>query len=151
MSEINAAAIHTAINSIQALGRGFDVNCDTRLLYCKGIAGSRVVEVDERTTKDFCLYDDVIVPDVPRDVKCCPEIFGRQRSGVCSFQEVWIMLFWVSMLFACVLSLMVFTTFAWLLLCVVLCCVVLSLGLLLILFVCLDINCSIVSWFSWFC
>ncbi|KAE8732437.1 hypothetical protein F3Y22_tig00002119pilonHSYRG00001 [Hibiscus syriacus] len=29
---------------IQALGSGFDVNFDTRLLYCKGVAGYRIIE-----------------------------------------------------------------------------------------------------------
>lgn len=84
----NAAALHTAINSVQALGRGFDVNFDTRLLYCKGVAGSRVVEVDEEHTKDLFLYENIVVPNVPRDIKNSQEAVGRQSSGVCSFHEV---------------------------------------------------------------
>lgn len=84
----NAAALHTAINSVQALGRGFDVNFDTRLLYCKGVAGSRVVEVDEEHTKDLFLYENLVVPNVPRDIKNSQEAVGRQSSGVCSFHEM---------------------------------------------------------------
>lgn len=49
-------ALHTAINAVKALGRGFDVNCDTRLLYCKGVAGSRVVHVDEEHVRDLWLF-----------------------------------------------------------------------------------------------
>ncbi|CAL9002997.1 unnamed protein product [Prunus brigantina] len=84
----NAAALHTAVNSVQALGRGFDVNFDTRLLYCKGVAGSRILELDEEHTKDLCLYDDLIVPNVSRDIKHSQESMGRQSSGVCSFHEM---------------------------------------------------------------
>lgn len=86
--EDNAAALHTAINSVQALGRGFDVNFDTRLLYCKGAAGSRVVEVDEEHTRDLLIYENIVVPNVPRDIKNCQEATRRQSSGVCSFPEV---------------------------------------------------------------
>ncbi|KAL5740230.1 hypothetical protein ACOSQ2_029410 [Xanthoceras sorbifolium] len=88
MGEKNAGAMHTAVNSVQALGRGFDVNYDTRLLYCKGAAGSRVVEVDEEHTRNLFLYDGIVLPDVSRDIKNCQESIGRQSSGVCSFQEM---------------------------------------------------------------
>ncbi|KAF4378959.1 hypothetical protein F8388_022046 [Cannabis sativa] len=84
----NAAALHTAVNSVQALGRGFDVNFDTRLLYCKGVSGSRIVEVDVEHTKDLLLYDDVVVPNVSRDIRNSQESYGRQSSGVCNFNEM---------------------------------------------------------------
>lgn len=84
----NVAALHTAVNSVHALGRGFDVNFDTRLLYCKGVSGSRVVEVDEEHTRDLCLYDEVVVPNVSREIKLSPESNERRSSGVCSFNEV---------------------------------------------------------------
>lgn len=84
----NAAALHTAANSVQALGRGFDVNFDTRLLYCKGVVGSRVVEVDEEHKKDLFLYDEIVVPNVSRDIKNSQESIGRQSSGVCTFPEM---------------------------------------------------------------
>lgn len=84
----NVAALHTAVNSVQALGRGFDVNFDTRLLYCKGVSGSRVVEVDEEHTRDLCLYDEVVVPNVSREIKLSQGSNERQSSGVCSFNEV---------------------------------------------------------------
>ncbi|GLT41744.1 hypothetical protein SLA2020_157870 [Shorea laevis] len=89
MGEIASAAVmHTAINSVQALGRGFDVNFDTRLLYCKGIAGSRVIDVDEEHTRDLYLYDNVLVPNVSWDIKSSSESIGRQTSSACSFQEM---------------------------------------------------------------
>lgn len=86
--EENAAAVHTAINSVQALGRGFDVNFDTRLLYCKGVGGSRVVEIDSNNTMDLWLYDNLVVPNVSRDIKNSQDTVRRESSGVCSFLEV---------------------------------------------------------------
>jgi hypothetical protein len=86
--EEHVAALHTATNALQALGRGFDVNFDTRLLYCKGVSGSRVVEIDEQYQRDLFLYDDIVVPNVSRDIRSSHESMGRQSSGVCSFQEV---------------------------------------------------------------
>jgi hypothetical protein len=86
--EENAAAVHTAINSVQALGRGFDVNFDTRLLYCKGVGGSRVVEIDNKNTKDLRLYDNLVVPNVSRDIKHSQDTVRRESSGVCSFLEM---------------------------------------------------------------
>ncbi|KAG5550761.1 hypothetical protein RHGRI_015648 [Rhododendron griersonianum] len=86
--EENAAAVHTAINSVQALGRGFDVNFDTRLLYCKGVGGSRVVEIDSNNTKDLWLYDNLVVPNVSRDIKNSQGTVRRESSGVFSFLEM---------------------------------------------------------------
>ncbi|KAL0338084.1 UNVERIFIED_CONTAM: MACPF domain-containing protein CAD1 [Sesamum angustifolium] len=83
----NAAAFHTAINSVQALGRGFDVNYDTRLLYCKGVAGSRIVDIDEEHTRDLYLTDNLVVPNVSRDIKNSQEAGGRDGFGVCSYNE----------------------------------------------------------------
>lgn len=85
----NPAASHTAANAVQALGRGFDVNFDTRLLYCKGVAGSRVVQVDEEHARDLRLYDDLVVPSVSRDVSVSQESWGRQPSGIRTYDEVW--------------------------------------------------------------
>lgn len=73
--------------SIQALGKGFDANCDTRLLYCKGTTGSRVVEVDEEHTRDL-LVGEIVVPNVPRDVRSSVENPGRESFGACGFYEV---------------------------------------------------------------
>lgn len=84
----NAAALHTAANAVQALGRGFDGNFDTRLLYCKGIAGSRIVQIDEEHNRDLWLCDDLMVPNVSRDIYVSPQSVGRQRSGIYTFDEV---------------------------------------------------------------
>ncbi|KAL8102091.1 hypothetical protein AgCh_026830 [Apium graveolens] len=82
------AALHTAINSVEALGKGFDVNFDTRLLYCKGIAGSRVIEIDDDHKRDLYLDDSIVVPNVSRDVHISQETVGRHASGVCTYSEM---------------------------------------------------------------
>ncbi|TYI38133.1 hypothetical protein ES332_A02G004200v1 [Gossypium tomentosum] len=84
----NAAALHTAINAVQALGRGFDVNYDTRLLYCKGVMGSRIVEIDEEHVRDIYLDDQIVLPNISRDIKSSKESIGRHSSGVCNFHEM---------------------------------------------------------------
>ncbi|KAL9258206.1 MACPF domain-containing protein [Drosera capensis] len=82
-----AAAFHTALNSVQALGRGFDVNFDTRLLYCKGPPGSRIVEIDEDNTWDLELFGNLVVPNVSRDIARTRVAAGRESYGVSSFDE----------------------------------------------------------------
>ncbi|ERN04124.1 hypothetical protein AMTR_s00077p00055360 [Amborella trichopoda] len=85
--EENAAAFHTAQNSIQALGRGFDVCSDTRLLYCKGSSGSRIVEIDEEHSKNLEVCEGLIVPNVSREIKSSEEKSEREITGVCRFYE----------------------------------------------------------------
>ncbi|XP_051130500.1 MACPF domain-containing protein CAD1-like [Andrographis paniculata] len=84
----NAAALHTAINSVQALGKGFDVNYDTRLLYCKGAAGSRIVAIDQEHTRDLYLSDNLVISNVSRDIKNSQEPSGRGGFGVCSYNKM---------------------------------------------------------------
>ncbi|KAI5561496.1 hypothetical protein BDE02_16G121200 [Populus trichocarpa] len=85
---VNAAAMHTAMNAVQALGRGFDVNYDKRLLYCKGVAGSKVVEIDGEHTRDLLLAGGILLPNVSRDIRSSLDPIGRQSSGVCTFHEM---------------------------------------------------------------
>ncbi|XP_048235973.1 MACPF domain-containing protein CAD1 isoform X2 [Ricinus communis] len=80
--------MHTAMNSVQALGRGFDVNFDTRLLYCKGVTGSRVVQIDEEHTRNLYLYDEIELPNISRDINKSLDSQGRQSYGVCTFFEM---------------------------------------------------------------
>ncbi|XVF84178.1 hypothetical protein PTKIN_Ptkin17bG0004800 [Pterospermum kingtungense] len=88
MGKGNAAAVHTAMNAVQALGRGFDVNFDTRLLYCKGVTGSRIIEIDEEHVRDIYLDDHTVLPNISRDIKSSQEPIGRTSSGVCNFHEM---------------------------------------------------------------
>jgi hypothetical protein len=92
---VNAAAMHTAMNAVQALGRGFDVNYDTRLLYCKGVTGSKVVEIDQEHARDLLLCGGFVVPNVSRDIKNSLVPIGRQSSGVRTFHEVGFFIFFL--------------------------------------------------------
>lgn len=78
----------TLCNSIQALGRGFDVTSDIRLLYCKGAPGSRLVKLDESQSRDLVVSDGVVVPNVPVDIDGSPVKSSTEKVPVCSFHEV---------------------------------------------------------------
>ncbi|KAH9749182.1 MACPF domain-containing protein CAD1 [Citrus sinensis] len=75
--------------SIQALGRGFDVTSDIRLLYCKGAPGSRLVHIDEdHHAGDLVVSDGVLVPNVSVDIECSKGNRSIERIPVCSFHEM---------------------------------------------------------------
>ncbi|KAK3006527.1 hypothetical protein RJ639_015900, partial [Escallonia herrerae] len=78
----------TLCNSIQALGRGFDVTSDIRLLYCKGTPGSRLVHLDDEHTKDLAVSDEFFVPNVSVDVECSKGQRATETTPVCSFHEM---------------------------------------------------------------
>lgn len=78
----------TLSNSIQALGRGFDVTSDIRLLYCKGAPGSRLVHLEEDKAWDLVPSDGVVVPNVPADIQCSVGKSAIERKSVWSFHEV---------------------------------------------------------------
>ncbi|KAF3451356.1 hypothetical protein FNV43_RR07451 [Rhamnella rubrinervis] len=78
----------TLCNSIQALGRGFDVTSDIRLLYCKGTPGSRLVKLDESQSRDLVVPDGVVVPNVPVDIDGSPVKSSTEKVPVCSFHEM---------------------------------------------------------------
>nr|ABF72032.1 hypothetical protein MA4_82I11.24 [Musa acuminata] len=94
------ALIATLTNAVQALGRGFDVTSDARLLYCKGAPGSRLVLLDDTRTRSLVIADDggsgssigqIVLPDVLLDVKICRERDRREPSRVCNFQQAVLM------------------------------------------------------------
>ncbi|XP_002522282.2 MACPF domain-containing protein CAD1 isoform X1 [Ricinus communis] len=88
MSFSSDALTTTLCNSIQALGRGFDVTSDIRLLYCKGAPGSRLVHIDEQHTRDLQLSDGVLVPNVSVDIDCSIGQRSIDRIPVCTFHEM---------------------------------------------------------------
>ncbi|KAF7151812.1 hypothetical protein RHSIM_Rhsim02G0150100 [Rhododendron simsii] len=87
-SSISDALFTTLCNSIQALGRGFDVTSDIRLLYCKGAPGSRLVHLDEQQTRDLQVSDGVVVPNVSLDIESSTGKRITEEIPVCSFHEV---------------------------------------------------------------
>lgn len=78
----------TLRNAIQALGRGFDVTSDVRLLYCKGAPGSRLVHIEEGQNRDLELSDGFSLPNVPVDIECSRGDEGIHRIPVCTFHQV---------------------------------------------------------------
>ncbi|KAL2343241.1 hypothetical protein Fmac_004526 [Flemingia macrophylla] len=78
----------TLCNSIQALGRGFDVTSDFRLLYCKGAPGSRLVHLDEDRVTDLVLSDGIVIPNVSADIRCFPGKSAMEKIPVCNFREM---------------------------------------------------------------
>lgn len=86
----------TLWNAVDALGRGFDVTSDQRLLYCKGPAGSRLVTPGpgDGGKKDFAVSQNVVLRGVwwDVDVDVCDR--RRERIGsdagpfVLTFQKV---------------------------------------------------------------
>ncbi|GKU92428.1 hypothetical protein SLEP1_g6158 [Rubroshorea leprosula] len=78
----------TLYNSIQALGRGFDVTSDIRLLYCKGAPGARLVQLDEDDAVDLVVSDGVVVRNVPTDIEFSRSKSTIERVPVRSFHEV---------------------------------------------------------------
>lgn len=87
-SSISDALFTTLCNSIQALGRGFDVTSDIRLLYCKGAPGSRLVHIDEDQTRDLEVSDGLVVPNVSVDFESSTGKRTTEEIPVCSFHEV---------------------------------------------------------------
>lgn len=89
-SSINNALTTTLKNSIQALGRGFDVTSDIRLLYCKGAPGSRLIYLDDQNTKELVFSEDgsVAIPNVPVDVEFSRGERTTEATPVFSFYEM---------------------------------------------------------------
>ncbi|XP_009758720.1 MACPF domain-containing protein CAD1 [Nicotiana sylvestris] len=84
------ALITTLSNSIQALGRGFDVTSDIRLLYCKGTPGSRLVHLDEANRVDLLVPDGVgvLIPNVTADIEISLGMRNIEATPVCTFHEM---------------------------------------------------------------
>ncbi|XP_057949733.1 MACPF domain-containing protein CAD1 [Malania oleifera] len=87
-SRSSSALATTFRNSIQALGRGFDVTSDIRLLYCKGAPGFRLVHLNEDRTWDLVLSEGVVVPNVSVDVECSRGTSATETVPVCSFTQM---------------------------------------------------------------
>lgn len=89
LSVPSSEALTTTLRSaIQALGRGFDVTSDVRLLYCKGAPGSRLVPTEEGQNRDLELSDGFLLPNVPADIQCSLGEPDIDRISVCSFHQV---------------------------------------------------------------
>ncbi|XP_010273469.1 PREDICTED: MACPF domain-containing protein CAD1-like isoform X2 [Nelumbo nucifera] len=84
----SAALVTTLCNSIQALGRGFDVTSDIRLLYCKGAPGSRLVHIDENNTRDLVINEGLVLPNISVDIGFSSGKSRMDTRAACSFHEM---------------------------------------------------------------
>uniref|UniRef100_A0A1D1YCR4 MACPF domain-containing protein CAD1 n=1 Tax=Anthurium amnicola TaxID=1678845 RepID=A0A1D1YCR4_9ARAE len=84
----SSSLLATLTNAVQALGRGFDVTSDTRLLYCKGVPGSRLVQVNDDNKRDIRVSDEAVVPDVPVGIDVLPGKSARETTRVWPFQQM---------------------------------------------------------------
>ncbi|KAH6769661.1 MAC/Perforin domain-containing protein [Perilla frutescens var. hirtella] len=82
-------SVATLCNSIQGLGRGFDVTSDIRLLYYKGAPGSRLVNIDDHQTRNLQISESSLIPNVSVDIECSRgRSFKKEGTPVLSFREV---------------------------------------------------------------
>lgn len=89
-SSKNEALTTTLMNSIQALGRGFDVSSDIRLLYCKGASGSPLIHLDHQHTRSLVFSDHpgVEIPNVSVDVDFSKGQRDTEATPVSTFHEM---------------------------------------------------------------
>ncbi|KAL1560371.1 MACPF domain-containing protein CAD1 [Salvia divinorum] len=85
----NNALIATLNNSIPALGRGFDVTSDIRLLYCKGAPGSHLVHLGYAQTRNLEISESCVTPDVSVDIECSSGRSDNTKTTVWSFHELY--------------------------------------------------------------
>ncbi|KMS96635.1 hypothetical protein BVRB_8g200980 [Beta vulgaris subsp. vulgaris] len=82
------ALLTTLSNAIQAVGRGFDVTSDIRLLYCKGAPGSRLIHIDEDHIRDIVISNDVVLPNVSVDIECSHGNKSWEATSVWNFHQM---------------------------------------------------------------
>ncbi|KAL9233970.1 hypothetical protein vseg_008900 [Gypsophila vaccaria] len=77
--------VTTVSKAIEAIGRGFDVTSDIRLLYCKGC---RLIQLNEDEFRDINICNDVVVPHVSVDVDFLVGTQGWEATPVSAFLEM---------------------------------------------------------------
>lgn len=78
-----------AEKAISAIGFGYDICKDLRLLSCKpGPSGSRLIELDQTGTRDLVFPGGVMVKNVSSSIKCDKGERTRFRSDVLSFHQM---------------------------------------------------------------
>lgn len=78
-----------AEKAVGVIGMGYDLTGDIRLSACKvGPDGSRLIELDESSTKELVVPGGVVVPGVSTSVKCDKGERTRFRSDFISFSQM---------------------------------------------------------------
>ncbi|CAN1305836.1 MACPF domain-containing protein At4g24290 [Linum perenne] len=75
--------------AIGSIGLGYDIAVDLRLKYRKGdVNDSRLIEIDEDGGREIVLSGGIVIPNVPKSIKCDKGERTRFRSDVLSFQQM---------------------------------------------------------------
>ncbi|KAM7500768.1 hypothetical protein LguiA_025182 [Lonicera macranthoides] len=78
-----------AEKAVSVIGYGYDLTADIRLSACKaGPSGSRLIEIEQSTTKDLVVPGGIVVPNVSASIKCDKGERTRFRSDVLSFNQM---------------------------------------------------------------
>ncbi|CDO99506.1 unnamed protein product [Coffea canephora] len=78
-----------AEKAVGAIGMGYDLTADIRLSACKeGPNGSRLIELDDSSTKELVVPGGVVVPGVSTSIKCDKGERTRFRSDFLSFSQM---------------------------------------------------------------
>lgn len=87
LQNMSSLAFSVAQQAVDALGRGYDVNSDLWLRYCK--RGERLIENDNSgPTLDLLLPGNIIIPNVSTSIKCDKGDRTRFTSDVLTFSEM---------------------------------------------------------------
>lgn len=78
-----------AERAVAAIGCGYDLCCDLSLSFVKsGDDGPRLIELDQTHVHDLVLPGAIVLPNVPKSIKCDRGARTRYRSDVVSFHQV---------------------------------------------------------------
>ncbi|ERN06771.1 hypothetical protein AMTRI_Chr06g174140 [Amborella trichopoda] len=74
------------VRAVESLGRGFDLTCDFRLKFAKGL--ERLVELDDQNLRDISIPGGPTIRNVSSDIKCDKGDRLRFRSDVLEFNQM---------------------------------------------------------------
>ncbi|XP_074572328.1 MACPF domain-containing protein NSL1-like [Curcuma longa] len=75
--------------AVAAIGCGYDLCSDFSFSYVKpGLDGSRLIELDQTLVQDLFMPGGVIIPNVPKAIKCNRGGRTRYQSDVISFNQM---------------------------------------------------------------
>ncbi|WCJ27523.1 MAC/Perforin domain-containing protein [Euphorbia peplus] len=72
------------LRGIESLGKGFDLSSDFRLKFAKG----RLVQIDDKNTRDILFPAGLTIPNVSHDIRCDKGDRIRFKSDVLDFNQM---------------------------------------------------------------
>lgn len=78
-----------AAEAVASIGCGYDLCYDFSFSHVKpGPDGSRLIELDQTLVQDLVMPGGVVVPNIPKAIKCDRGERMRYRSDILSFNQV---------------------------------------------------------------